>query len=426
MEIPRRAEVYLLLALSANAGMSNFFRASYGVLGPELTRDLALTPRALSLAAGSFFMALAVLQIPVGMLFDRFGPRRTVLGLSGLAVAGSVVQGVAETPSMLIASRWLIGFGCAGSFVAAIVVCSYWFTGPRFTTHLSWVFALSNAGTFLAATPLAAATAWAGWRAVSFGQGALMAVVAGVFALGARDFPPHRPPPPRPRERFAQVIQGLGQVLRAPGMWRVLAMHMFIYASMMTVLGLWAGPYLKDVHGFGPVQRGNILLAMALAQMVGLLWAGPLERALNTRKWVAIGGACVTVSLLGALALIPHPGRNLAVALLVLHCGLTSYSVVVVAHGRSLYDDRLAGRGVTLVNLSQLVGLTVLPILTGAVIGAFPPVSGAPPELAYRWAFGGMAAAVAAGALLYLGCRDAKPRPVETGGTATNSRQALP
>lgn len=410
MPSPRRAELYLLLALSANAGMSNFFRASYSVLAPELVRDLALSPQMLSIAAGSFFMALAVLQIPVGMLFDRFGPRRTVLALSGLAVLGSFAHGLATSPAMLVAARFLIGFGCAGSFVAAIVLCSYWFVGPRFTTNLSWVFASANVGTFLASTPLAVTTAWVGWRMVSFGQGLLMALVAGIFAWGVRDFPPHRTPPARPHETLTQVVKGLGQVLRAPGMWQVLAMHMFIYASMMTVLGLWAGPYLKDVYGFNAVTRGNILFFMTLSQTIGLLGVGPLERALNTRKWVVIGGACMTISLLGALALLRHPGAALAVALLVLHCGLTSYSVVVVAHGRSLYEDHLAGRGVTLVNMSQLVGLTTLPVVTGYVIGAFPVVNGASPEVAYRWAFGCMAAALACGTLVYLTGRDAKPR----------------
>jgi MFS family permease len=406
----RRAEVCLLLALSAHAGMSNFFRASYSVLGPELTRDLALTPQSLSVAAGSFFIALAVLQIPVGMLFDRFGPRRTVLALSGLSVLGSVMHGMASSPAMLVASRFLIGFGCAGSFVSAIVLCSYWFAGPRFTTNLSWVFAFSNVGTFLASAPLAAATAWFGWRAVSFGQAVLMVLVAGVFALGAADYPPHSPPPTRPHESPGEVVRGLGRVFRAPGMWQVLAMHMFIYASMMTVLGLWAGPYLKDVHGFDAVTRGNILFALTVAQTVGLLLAGPAERFFNSRKWVAIGGACVTIVLLSALALIPHPGAPIAVALLLLHCGLTSYSIVVVAHGRSLYADHLAGRGVTLVNLSQLTGLSVLPIVTGSVIGAFPVVNGASPEIAYRWAFGCMAAALACGTALYLTSRDKQPR----------------
>ena len=115
MATDRRAEVCLLLALSANAGMSNFFRASYSVLGPELTEDLHLTPQTLSLAAGGFFMALAVLQIPVGMLFDRYGPRRTVLGLTGLAVAGSWAHGMAGSPGMLVAARLMSGCRCFGS-----------------------------------------------------------------------------------------------------------------------------------------------------------------------------------------------------------------------------------------------------------------------------------------------------------------------
>jgi predicted MFS family arabinose efflux permease len=236
-----------------------------------------------------------------------------------------------------------------------------------------------------------------------------MGTVALIFAWGARDFPPEQPRPARPKESLREVFRGFGQVLRAPGMWQVLAMHMFIYASMMTVLGLWAGPYLKDVHGFDAVERGNILFGMTVAQTVGLLWAGPLERYLNSRKWVTIGGACVTITLLATLALVPHPGAALAVTLLVLHCGLTSYSIVVVAHGRSLYADHLAGRGVTLVNLSQLTGLTVLPIATGWVIGAFPVTDGASPEVAYRWAFGCIAAALACGAAVYLTSRDAKP-----------------
>jgi predicted MFS family arabinose efflux permease len=236
-----------------------------------------------------------------------------------------------------------------------------------------------------------------------------------LFALGVSDVPPHRPPPPRPHESLREVAHGLLQVLRAPGMAPVLAMHMFIYASMMTVLGLWAGPYLKDVHGYDAVTRGNILFAMAAAQTVGLLCAGPLDRIFNTRKWVAVGGSAVTVAILGTLALLDHPSAAVAVALLLLHCGLTSYSIVVVAHGRSLYPDHLAGRGVTLVNLSQLVGLSVLPVATGAVIGAFPVTGGASPEIAYRWAFALLAAALASGTAVYLTARDAKPRPSARG-----------
>ena len=116
------------------------------------------------------------------------------------------------------------------------------------------------------------------------------------------------------------------------------------------------------------------------------------------------------------MALIPHPGAPVAVTLLLLHCGLTSYSIVVVAHGRSLYADHLAGRGVTVVNLSQLIGLTLLPIATGSVIGAFPVTDGASPEVAYRWAFGCIAAALACGTAIYLTSQDAKPQRAAADG----------
>jgi MFS family permease len=159
--------------------------------------------------------------------------------------------------------------------------------------------------------------------------------------------------------------------------------------------------------------RGNVILAMAAAQFAGILAVGPLDRVFNTRKWVIVPGALCTIGLLAALALIPRPALWAAVALLVLVCAVTSYAVTIVAHGRELFPDALVGRGVTTVNLAQVVGLTVLPIVTGSIVGAFPAqgVGSARPEEAYRAAFGAIAAALAAGVAIYLvGAKDIKPR----------------
>jgi hypothetical protein len=93
---------------------------------------------------------------------------------------------------------------------------------------------------------------------------------------------------------------------------------------------------------------------------------------------------------------------------------VTAYSVVIVAHGRSLFPDELAGRGVTTVNLAQVVGCAGLPILTGAIIAAFPAPGGVSPESAYRIAFGVIAAGLAAGLAVYAGARDVPPRPAPT------------
>ena len=75
-----------------------------------------------------------------------------------------------------------------------------------------------------------------------------------------------------------------------PGMGRLLVMFMVAYAVLVTVQVLWSGPYLHDVHGLDTLERGHVLLGMAVAQTVGTLLVGPMDRVLNTRKWVVGGG----------------------------------------------------------------------------------------------------------------------------------------
>src|SRR3546814_16513572 len=93
-------------------------------------------------------------------------------------------------------------------------------------------------------------------------------------------------------------------------------MHCFAYASMVTVLGLWAGPYLYDVYGMGAVARGNVLLWMGVAQIAGIFCVGPLDRLFNTRKGVVVVGALSTIVVLVELAAIQRPPAGMAAALL--------------------------------------------------------------------------------------------------------------
>jgi MFS family permease len=393
----------------AITGLSLFYRSCLGVIAPELTRDLGLTPEDLGRANGAFYLAMALLQIPVGLLFDRYGPRRVVTAFTVIAVIAAALHGLVRTPGELVAVRLLLGVGCAASFMGAVTLCALWYPGGRLSTALSRVFAFSQVGTFLAATPLALAEEAVGWRWAFGGVAALTAVTGALFYLWVRDRPPGAAEPVR-SESFGEVLRGLAAVWRSKGLVPVLAIHTFAYASMATVLGLWAGPYLAHVHGMDGAARGNVLLAMAGAQLVGILCFGPLDRVFDTRKWVIVPGALASITFLGALALIPGLPTTAAVALLILFTAVTAYAVVIVAHGRSLFPDNLIGRGVTTVNIAQVVGLTVLPLMTGPIVGAFPAPDAVSPEIAYRWAFGAIALTLATGLALYWTlAKDAKP-----------------
>lgn len=386
----------LLALLIAITCLSQFYRVSNSVIAPDLVRDLHLSARQLGWAGSAFFFALFALQLPVGLLFDRYGARRTVTAISLLAAAGSLWIAGATDASDLIIGRAIAGVGCAASFMSVVFLCARWFEPGRLATGLSWVFAGSNLGILAGATPFAWSAATFGWRNSFLGLAVVTLVVVVLFYATVRDRPPGSSLPTTHRESLRDVFSGLLQVWRTPGLLPLLSMHFFAYATMLTVLGIWGGPYLFDVYKLDGVERGNVLLVMGVAQTLGILAYGPMDRVLRSRKKVVVGGAIISAFFLGVLALVAHPPLWLAVVLLVAACFFCAFGTVIVAQGRTLFPDRLGGRAVTTVNLAQCLGLTVLPALTGCIVDAY----GAN-DLAYRLVFATLAGGLLLGLIPY-------------------------
>ncbi len=412
----RREATILLAMLAATAILSQFFRSSNSVIGPELIRDLSLSSEALGFANGCFFAALLLVQIPVGIAFDRIGPRVTVGVLSVLMTAGALLHAAAQSGAELALARFVVGLGCAGSFMAGVVLISRWYPRPSWATVLSWLFALSQFGLLLAGLPLAIATETIGWRVTFVIMGAIAALVGVLFLLIVRDRPPG--PVVQAEPSRSRALEGVRLVLATPGLLRVLALFAVAYAAFATVLVLWAGPYLHDVYGLGPIQRGYVLLAMAACQTVGGLCVGPLDRIFNTRKWVVVGTASLSLSMLIVLATVPLSLTGALAALLVLSAS-SAYGSVLLAHIRSHFPDHLAGRGATTGNMAQLAGAALLPMLTGLIPPLFPITGSDYSPLAYQWIFATLATALALGLAVYLTSEDAKPHAGEPGDLPT-------
>jgi predicted MFS family arabinose efflux permease len=268
----------LLALLIAVTCLSQFYRVSNSVIAPDLVRDLHLSARQLGWAGSAFFFALFAVQLPVGLWFDRFGARRTVSVVSLFAAAGAVWTAQATDAGDLIVGRVIMGLGCAASFMSVVFLCARWFEPGRLATALSWVFAASNLGTLAGATPLAWVAATAGWRNGFLGLAVVTLAVAGLFYLVVRDRPPESTLPATHRESLRDVFHGLWLVWRTKGLLPLLSMHFFAYATMLTVLGIWGGPYLFDVYGLDGIARGDVLLVMGVAQTLGILAYGPMDR----------------------------------------------------------------------------------------------------------------------------------------------------
>ena len=264
----------------------------------------------------------------------------------------------------------------------------------------------------LAGTPLAAAVGLVGWRFPFVVMGLVAVLVGYLFLQVMRDDPPGVPPPVQEPATKVGALRGLRQVLSTPGLAQVFCLYMVAFASLVTVQVVWAGPYLHDVYNLDTVERGNVLLGMALVQTAGVLVVGPLDRLFNTRKWVSVASGCLALTAMTALALGP-PSLDAAVGYLFLLSGSSAYGGVLFAQIRSLFPTHLAGRSATITNMAPLFGASVLPTLTGFIPPLFPHQGPGYSPLAYQCIFASLALCLAAGLAIYLTVKDTKPRPTE-------------
>lgn len=407
---PHRRGLIIVMTLATAYVASHFFRASNVTIGLDLMRDLAIGPEALGGLTGAFFFGFAAMQIPCGFFFDRFGPRRTVTGMLVLATIGGIVFTLAPTWPILLTGRTLMGAGFGVMLIGSMVVISRWFPPDRFSTLTAMVLSIGLVGNLVATTPLAWASEAVGWRSV-FAAAVLFTALATIAVwIVVRDAPPGHPFLARTPEPPREMLQGLIEVLRNPRLKFILALNFCHYACTFTVQGLWGGPYLREVHGLSAIEAGNVLFAAVIAYQAGMLFFGPLDRVLDTRKRIAIGGTLVMISILALLAVPTRLPAWVAIAAMIAVGFFSACSTMVMTHGRGIIPDRLIGRGMATINTSVMFGVACMQTLSGIVVGAFEPLAdGARSGTAYRALFGVLAVVLTVALAVYSRSEDVKP-----------------
>jgi MFS family permease len=384
--------------------LSQFYRSFLAVLTPNLIADIAATKSDLSFASGAWFAAFALMQFLVGVGLDRYGPRWTasLLLLFGGA-GGAAVFAAASAPWMLTLAMVLIGIGCSPVLMASFFIFARTFSAARFAFLGSWFVGIGTAGNVIGTTPLAAAAETFGWRPVMGMLAMITGLVAIVIFAVLRD-----PKSPESKDTDSAGFSGYFELLRIRHLWPIIPLTAVNYAPAAGIRGLWAGPFLADVHGADAISIGNVTFFMAIAMVIGSFVYGPLDSFFNTRKRVvAIGNALA----LGALCLLfLYPAADVAiVATLLFVVGLAGMSYgVLMAHARSFFPVHLTGRGVTLMNFFTIGGVGIMQFLSGGIVSH--SAAGDAPAVQYSHVFAFYGLMLAGSLAIYIFSRDAKPR----------------
>ena len=397
-------QIYLVLCGAYVA--SQFYRVANAAIAPELMAELSLSAEAMGGITGLFFLSFAAAQIPTGILLDRYGARRTMAALFGVAVLGAITFAMADGGAGLAIGRILLGLGCAAGLMGAMVVIARWYPEARFASITAMLFVVGGGGTLLATTPLAWAVEGIGWRGAFLAMAGLTGVFAVLLLLIVRDTPPGQVEAGNKGESWTEILAGLHAVIANRQLWLVSAIQFVSYATVLSVVGLWGGPYLADVHGLDGVSRGNVLLAMNVAVLAGVSLYGQLDRHAGSRKWLIVAGALITAAILALLAVLEKPEFWLATVLLLLFATIGSYVMLNHAHARAILPDHLIGRGLTFQNLAVFMGVAVIQSASGLIVGGFDHVDGRSPEIAYRWIFAFLAVLLIVAAAIFAKATD--------------------
>ncbi|MEX2643736.1 MAG: MFS transporter [Acetobacterales bacterium] len=249
------------LPLTATFFLSHAFRTVHAVIAPRLATDLQLDATALGLLSGAFFIAYALVQLPVGLALDRFGPRRVQMALLSCASLGLLVFAIAGSVAGLAVGRALIGVGMAASLMAALKGNAMWWPRDRLPLINGITLALGGTGAMAATVPVEMVLRVIDWRTLFL---LLTLPTLAVLTLTAATVPePRRTAPAEPG--LGRAVGVLRRIFSDRFFWRLAPATAMITGTQFAYLSLWIGPWLRDVAMLDPAAAARYMfVAMAM------------------------------------------------------------------------------------------------------------------------------------------------------------------
>jgi MFS family permease len=362
-----------------------FNRSSLGVAGLQAQHRFHASSTELSLFSVLQLAVYAGMQIPVGVLLDRFGSRRLIVTGGLLMAAGQVTLGVAHTVPMAVFARVLVGAGDAMTFISVLRLVATWFTGGAIPVVTQLTGILGQLGQLAAAYPLVALLHTAQWT-MSFVIAAALTTTTAVIALvGVREAPAARAAEPRAARVRATLVEAWHEPGTRLGLWT----H-FVTQFPGTVFALlWGYPFLVAGEKRSPATAGLLLSVMVIVTMcIGpllgrIVGRWPLRRSIPVLASVGASVAAWTVVL-------AWPGRAplLLLGLLVVVMGSNGpTSMVGFDYARTFNPASRVGSASGIVNVGGFVASLVTILLIGVILSALNPGSGPASLNDFRAAF---------------------------------------
>ena len=355
--------VLIFLVFAFAFFISNLLRSITATLSPVLTSEFNLTAGNLGLLAGGYFLGFTSMQIPLGFLLDKHGPRKIVSSLLIIAIVGTTSFALAQNFASLLISRVFIGIGVSACMMGPLTGYRIWFEEKYQQRANSWMLMVANIGFVFSTLPVQVLLPIIGWRWIFFGTTFLIIVSIVLILLFI----------PSTKKKFKkdenEIEVKLSDIWKNKFFISVIPLGFFNYGGMYAIQTLWAGPWMIRVTGYSSLESATGLFWINFTALIGFfLWGYFLpiisKYGLNSFKLMKFG---LPISYLVLLSIIIK-GSNAGAFLFTIYI-LTSIVLTVVQPAVGLsFPKRLAGKSLTSYNLVIFLGTFIMQWGMGLII----------------------------------------------------------
>lgn len=373
------AILLVFIPFAAGYFLSYFFRTANALISRTLTEEFQLGVTQLGLVTAVYFLSAAI-QLPIGTMVDRWGPRRMQSVLLLIAAAGALQFAFADSVGALISGRTLMGIGAGAAVVSGFKAIVLWFPRERLVVVNGYFVMAGALGAVAATAPADLLLTSLGWRGLFEVLAAATALCAVVTFLVVPEL--SRSTGRRPG------VASLMTVLRSRRFWHLAPLSTMCISTAWALQGLWVAPWLQDVEGLGSSAIVHHLFVMALALSSGSLVLGMCASSAGRRglRIQDVMSFAATLFIAAEVALVLD-ARISSYVLWSVIAVLGGASVLTYAMLANCFPPGLIGQANAALSTCHIAGTLVLQYGVGAVIGSWPTKAGHYPAVAYRTAF---------------------------------------
>lgn len=382
--LSKRILVWLPMALAYFVGF--FHRNAGALVGEYMKVDFAITSATqLGILTSIYFYVSAVMQIPSGIIADKFDPKKGIIGAMSLIVVGTVISAVAETLTVLYLGRTVLSIGAAMIYINLFKIATNWWRTSEMGTISSYTSLAGNVGPLVATVPLAILIQTLGWRGSYYFMAGLVLIAMFLCHIFTKSKPQDAGLP-----SWAEIeAQEKGEPLKVSAtkpvvkVWDSLKevvsnkQSLFasiacggMYGSFIAFVGMWAIPYFNQIYGLSRVEAAGILFVGQITYMI----AGPLNGILSDKLKLRQRLFCgyMFVGLLGWLLFAfwnagKPPMWGIYLVIILINIG-SSPVFMALAYAREVNPPSLAGMAAGVVNVGSYVGAGLMQPLVGMML----------------------------------------------------------